>query len=149
MKPDYNAPSKLLTTIQFLDKRFEFEHPKIVDEYFQRTETTYKKIGKVWIPTQLQVYNPGDAEIIQALYDAIGVYRISNVLDGKSFDIWHKMKSDDTYHYPGGNVWHDYLGDNKITTVGGFVVVVLSNKGVKWLNEIADKVKSYIPVETE
>jgi hypothetical protein len=145
MKPNYKSLSKFLTTIQFPDKRYEFEHPKIVDEYCQRIETTRKKIGKVWIPTQLQAYNPGDVEIIQALYDAIGVYRISNVLEGKSFDIWHKMKSDGTYHYPGGNDWYDYLGDNKITTIGGFVVVVLSDYGVKWLNEIADTVKKYIP----
>jgi hypothetical protein len=48
-----------------------------------------------------------------------------------------------------GNYWHDYLGDKNIAAVGGRVVVVLSDEGVKWLNEIVDKVKSYIPVETE
>jgi hypothetical protein len=48
-----------------------------------------------------------------------------------------------------GTGWRQYLGDPSIQNGGGRVVVVLSDEGVKWLNEIVDKVKSYIPVETE
>ena len=144
--------SERVHTIQFKDEFVNGKpaHPQdwqsTVDDYCKRTETTRNKIGKVWIPFQVgQAYNPGVEEILQLLYNAIGVYSIPDIMDGRSH-LWHKITGDDINPIH-GDYWPSYLGEKEICSYGGRVVVVLSDEGVKWLNEIADTVKAYIPVD--
>jgi hypothetical protein len=56
--------------------------------------------------------------------------------------LWGK-KGDGRYSLGLNNVWQPWLGDTGITHLGGKVVVSLSDKGVSYLNEIANKVSSY------
>jgi hypothetical protein len=149
MKPDYKALSKRLTTIQFPNTKNGVQwlvDNEVIEEYRQRTYTTRGKITKVLRPFQIgQAYNDDVRNLLGWLQDAIGVYNVPDILNGRSY-LWSKMTTNVDGGFE-GNYWHDYLGDKNIAAVGGRVVVVLSDEGVKWLNEIADKVKSYIPFE--
>ena len=157
MKPNYKSLSKRLTTIQFpfpktkmMNDAQWLKDNEVIEEYLQRTYATRGKITKVLRPFEIgQAYNDDVRNLLGWLQDAIGVYTVSDFLNGGSLS-WSKMSSVN----PGesldvGTGWHQYLGDPSIQNGGGRVVVVLSDEGVKWLNEIVDKVKSYIPVETE
>ena len=86
-------------------------------------------------------------ERIESIMNAIGVYNVPDIMDGRSY-LWHKITGNDIFPTH-GDYWPSYLGNKEICSYGGRVVVVLSDEGVKWLNEIVDKVKAYIPVETE
>ena len=157
MKPDYNTLSKLLTTIQFPNKKNGVQwlvENEVIDEYRKRTYATRGKITKVLRPFEMgQAYTaePGNfCNFLGWIQDAIGVYDVPGkdrrkadyILSGHSH-LWSKMTTNVDGGFE-GHRWHDYLGHENITEVGGRVVVVLSDEGVKWLNEIADKVKSYI-----
>lgn len=163
MKPNYNALSKLLTTIQFPNTPKKgvqwLVENEVIDEYRKRTYTTRGKITKVLRPFEIgQAYtaDPNNfCNFLGWIQDAIGVYEVpdkdrreaDDILNGRSH-LWSKMTTNVDGGFE-GNYWHDYLGNKNITTDGGRIVVVLSDEGVKWLNEIANKVKSYIQVETE
>jgi hypothetical protein len=42
------------------------------------------------------------------------------------------------------HIWYDYLGEQtRIREIGGTIIVMLSNEGVEYLNEIANRVSSY------
>jgi hypothetical protein len=152
MKPDYNALSKRLTTIQFPFPKTKndaswLEENEVIEEYLQRTYTTRGKITKVLRPFEIgQAYNDSVRNLLGWLQDAIGVYNIPDFLNGLS-NSWSKVSSLNSNEYFQGTGWPQYLGDPTIQNGGGRVVVVLSDEGVKWLNEIADKVKAYIPVD--
>jgi hypothetical protein len=151
MKPDYKALSKRLTTIQFPNTRTTasrlVDNEHIIEEYLQRTYATRGKITKVLRPFEIgQAYNDSVRNLLGWLQDAIGVYNIHDFLNGGSYP-WHKVSSVNPDVILQGTGWPQYLGDPSIQNGGGRVVVVLSDEGVKWLNEIADKVKSYIPVD--
>jgi hypothetical protein len=145
MKPDYKALSKRLTTIQFPNKKNGVQslvENEVIEEYRQRTYATRGKITKVLRPFEMgQAYNDSVRNLLGWLQDAIGVYEVPDILNGRSY-LWSKMSNFDGGFE--GNYWHDYLGDKNIATVGGRIVVVLSDEGVRRLNEIADKVKHYI-----
>ena len=80
-------------------------------------------------------------EILHTLCSAIGVYNIRR---------W----SEDMGHWTGqwtqhgtfnvGDEWVDYLGDQSIRKGGGYIVVMLSDEGVKSLNEIAHKLYPFV-----
>ena len=70
-------------------------------------------------------------EILRELYSAIGVYNIRRWDEDKTA-IWANLTS-----YLLSNEWVDYLGDQSIRKGGGHIVVMLSDEGVKQLNEIA------------
>jgi len=155
MKPNYKALSKRLTTIQFPNTRTAssrlVDNELIIEEYRQRTYATRGKITKILLPFQMgQAYNDDVRNLLDWLQDAIGVYDVPPIVPSKhrrnrQIDrLWTKMTTNVDGGFE-GNYWHDYLGDKNIATTGGRVVVVLSDEGVKWLNEIADKVKEYIP----
>jgi len=157
MKPDYNALSKRLTTIQFPNTKNGVQwlvDNEVIQEYHRRTYVTRGKITKVLRPFEIgQAYNDSVRNLLGWLQDAIGVYdvpdknrrEVDDILNGRSY-LWSKMTTNVDGGFE-GNYWHDYLGDENIATDGGRVVVVLSDEGVKWLNEIADKVKEYISVD--
>jgi hypothetical protein len=122
---------------------------EVIEEYLQRTYVTRGKITKVLRPFEIgQAYSDYVRNLLGWLQDAIGVYNVPDFLNGLS-NSWSKVSSLNSNEYFQGTGWPQYLGDPSIQNGGGRVVVVLSDEGVKWLNEIADKVKSYIPVETE
>ena len=145
---DYNALSKLLTTIQYPKSNNAIQWSvanQTIEEYRQRTFITRKKITKVLRPFEMgQAYNDSVRNLLGWIQDAIGVYNVHDFLENQS---WSKMSSVDPDQPLLGTGWHQYLGDPSIQNGGGRVVVVLSDEGVKWLNEIADKVKTYIPVD--
>jgi hypothetical protein len=125
------------------------EENEVIEEYLQRTYATRGKITKVLRPFEIgQAYNDSVRNLLGWLQDAIGVYNIHDFLNGGSHS-WYKVSSVNPDVILQGTGWRQYLGDPSIQNGGGRVVVVLSDEGVKWLNEIVDKVKSYIPVETE
>jgi len=153
MKPDYNALCKFLTTIQFPNTRTTasrlVDNEHIIEEYCKRTYDTRGKITKVLRPFEIgQAYNDSVRNLLGWLQEAIGVYNIPDflVLDEGSY-LWYKVSSVNPDEFLQGTGWRQYLGDPTIQNGGGRVVVVLSDEGVKWLNEIADKVKPYIPVD--
>jgi len=150
MKPDYKALSKRLTTIQFPNTKNAVQwlvDNEVIEEYRQRTYTTRGKITKVLRPFEIgQAYNDSVRNLLGWIQDAIGVYNIPDFLNGGSHS-WGKVSSVNSDEYLQGTGWPQYLGDPSIQNGGGRVVVVLSDEGVKWLNEIVDKVKAYIPVD--
>lgn len=148
MKPDYNALSKRLTTIQYPNIPTKGVHwlaeKEVIEEYRQRTYATRGKITKVLRPFEIgQAYNDSVRNLLGWLQDAIGVYNVPSILNGRSHS-WSKMSSVNPDESFVGTGWPSYLGSQDIAIEGGCVVVVLSDEGVKWLNEIADKVKHYI-----
>jgi len=150
MKPDYNALSKRLTTIQFPNTKTAasrlVDNELIIQEYLQRTYNTRGKITKVLRPFEIgQAYNDDVRNLLGWLQDAIGVYNIPDFLNGGSHSwgyshSWGKVSSVNSNEHLQGTGWPQYLGDPIIQNGGGRVVVVLSDEGVKWLNEIASKV---------
>jgi hypothetical protein len=151
MKPDYNALSKRLTTIQFpfpktkmMNDAQWLKDNEVIEEYLQRTYATRGKITKVLRPFEIgQAYNDSVRNLLGWLQDAIGVYTVPDFLNEGSHS-WHKVSSVNPDEFLHGTGWRQYLGDPTIQNGGGRVVVVLSDEGVKWLNEIVDKFKSYI-----
>jgi hypothetical protein len=156
MKPDYtDALSKRLTTIQFPNTKTAasrlVDNELIIQEYLQRTYNTRGKITKVLRPFEIgQAYNDDVRNLLVWLQEAIGVYNVPDFLTTSPQTIqWSKVSSvnpDEWFH---GVRWRQYLGDPSIQNGGGRVVVVLSDEGVKWLNEIVDKVmrEPYIPFQ--
>jgi hypothetical protein len=53
--------------------------------------------------------------------------------------LWGK-KGDGRYSLGLNNVWQPWLGDKEIVHLGGKVVVSLSDIGIEYLNEIANRV---------
>ena len=75
--------------------------------------------------------------------DAIGVYGIYHPThsrrEGKPNMLWYKENG----LIPEGNEWWDYFGkDDGIREEGGWIVVSLSDKGIEYLNSIAEGVSS-------
>jgi len=138
---------KYLQSVQFLnDKSDKSWTSHTIKEYRARTETTREKIDKVRTADKIgRSLAYLTSETLDALYNAIGVYDVPDILDGNSH-VWRKMTGDEINDNIIGMDWRDYLGDrNKILFGGGRIVVMLSPEGVKWLNGIADRVKQYIP----
>ena len=97
------------------------------------TTTRYKTFAE---------YQESDLNLICS---AIGVYNILRWEgdDNQVREYWTKNGMNIF-----GNEWPDYLGDQSIRKGGGHIVVMLSHAGVVHLNEIADKVSSYITTVT-
>ena len=80
MKPDYNALSKRLTTIQFPNTKNGVQwlvDNEVIEEYRQRTYATRGKITKVLRPFEIgQAYNDSVRNLLGWLQDAIGVYTV-------------------------------------------------------------------------
>jgi len=140
---DYNELSIYLTTIQYPNSNRGIQwlvENETIEEYRRRTSMTRKKTAKVFaLPARL--FNDYVHYALGQIQDSIGVYNIPDITNGKSH-MWSKMAS----HEDGlllGYDWPYYLGNKSITAGGGRIVVVLSEKGVHYMNEIADAVKSH------
>ncbi len=145
--------SPLLTNLQFSnlpDKGREFRN---IDPYKPRIESTVKKLNSLFDSLQqLEELPYGgwgvDRDTISTIRDTIGIYSIIPQKERETFNstiLWYKdvsglnIRGQDELH----STWQDWLGDRGITQLGGKVVVSLSDKGVSYLNEIANKVSSY------
>lgn len=144
--------SPLLTNLQFSNVM-----PGIrdIDSYKLRIEGTVKKLDSLFDSLDhLKGLPYGgwglDRETISTIRDTIGVYYITTQSEREVFNspvLWCKhpkglvssISGNDELH----STWQDWLGDREITQLGGRVVVSLSDKGVSYLNEIANKVSSY------
>ena len=80
--------------------------------------------------------------MLEELYNVLGMYLVRKWTDGDSlFGCWTLSRGIETIE---GVEWWDYLGDQSIRETGGRVVVMLSDEGVKRLNEIANKLNPYM-----
>ena len=147
--------SPLLTNLQFSnlpDKGREFRN---IDSYKLRIEGTVKKLDSLLHSLdhlkELPYGGWGlDRDTISTIRDTIGVYYITTQSEREVFNspvLWCKHLKGLVSSIPGNDelhsTWQDWLGDREITQLGGKVVVSLSDKGVSYLNEIANKVSSY------
>jgi hypothetical protein len=131
-----------------------------IDSYKLRIESTVKKLDSLFdsLEDLLQMFfelgnSPHgvsrlDRDTISTIRDTIGIYSIIPQKERETFNstiLWYKdvsglnIRGQDELH----STWQDWLGDRGITQLGGKVVVSLSDKGVSYLNEIANKVSSY------
>ena len=125
-----------------------------IDSYRTRIESTVKKLDSLIGSLTPRAVNyegwRGDTSIVLAIRNTIGLYKIFSDEERKAWTgptipaLWEREGD----HYTLGtyNVWQDWLGDNTIsggiTVYGGMVVVSLSDIGVSYLNDIADRVAS-------
>jgi hypothetical protein len=124
-----------------------------IDSYKLRIESTVKKLNSLFDSLdhlkELPYGGWGlDRDTISTIRDIIGIYSIIPQKERETFNstiLWYKdvnglnIRGQDELH----STWQDWLGDREITQLGGRVVVSLSDKGVSYLNEIANKVSSY------
>ena len=139
--------SPFLTNLQFSNVM-----PGIrdIDSYKLRIEGTMKKLDSLLHSLhQLEELPYGgwglDRVTISTIRQTIGVYSIVPQKERELFNstiLWYKdvnglnIRGQDELH----STWQDCLGDRGITQLGGKVVVSLSDKGVSYLNGIANKV---------
>lgn len=128
-----------------------------IDSYKLRIESTVKKLNSLFDSLdhlkELPYGGWGlDRDTISTIRDIIGIYSIIPQKERELFNstiLWYKevsglnIRGKDELH----STWQDWLGDREITQLGGRVVVSLSDKGVSYLNEIADRVSSYTDTE--
>jgi hypothetical protein len=124
-----------------------------IDSYKLRIEGTVKKLNSLFDSLhQLEGLPYGgwglDRDTISTIRDTIGIYSIIPQKERETFNstiLWYKdvsglnIRGQDELH----STWQDWLGDRGITQLGGKVVVSLSDKGVSYMNGIANKVSSY------
>jgi hypothetical protein len=92
---------------------------------------------------------------MRKIREAIGVYLIHGVIGTGTFlkferPLWSKYSNDNSNSkyvrnasYTSGYEWFDYFGDREINERDTYLIVSLSDKGISYLNEIANKVSSY------
>jgi hypothetical protein len=118
------------------------------EEYVPRMEKTRKKINKL---IQSVRYLPNDEETIKELTelrDSIGPWMI--MPETESIGLWFRYNFE-VKAFTGGdisvydfkeldNIWYDFLGEpTTIRERGGYVLVMLSDEGIVYLNELQDK----------
>jgi hypothetical protein len=145
--------SPLLTNLQFSnlpDKGREFRN---IDSYKLRIEKTVKKLYSLFDSLHYLKGYPYvgwglHRDTISTIRDTIGIYSIIPQKEREIFNstfLWYRdvselnIRGQDELH----STWQDWLGDRGITQLGGKVVVSLSDKGVSYMNGIANKVSSY------
>ena len=136
----------------FLDN-FQWSNHLIRDftSYELRIEKTVKKLDSLIGLLTPRAVNyegwRGDTSIVLAIRNTVGIYTIFSDKERMSWTgltippLWGK-KGDGRYSLGLNNVWQPWLGDKEIVHLGGKVVVSLSDTGVSYLNEVADRVAS-------
>ena len=122
-----------------------------LEKYHNRLGATISKLDSLIGSLTPRVVNyegwRGDTSIVLAIRNTVGIYTIFSDKERKSWTgltippLWGK-KGDGRYSLGLNNVWQPWLGDTGITHLGGKVVVSLSDIGIEYLNEIADRVAS-------
>ncbi len=125
------------------------------DSYTRRIQSTVKKLDSLIGSLTPRAINyegwRGDTSIVLAIRNTIGIYKIFSDEERRAWigleipPLWAK-EGDGGNTLGVNNVWQPWLGDNTIsggiTVKGGMVVVSLSDIGVSYLNEVADRVAS-------
>lgn len=140
----------------FLDN-FQWSNLLIRDftSYELRIEKTVKKLDSLIGSLTPRVVNyegwRGDTSIVLAIRNTIGIYKIFSDKERMAWTgltipaLWER--EGDHYTLGVNNVWQPWLGDKDIVHLGGKVVVSLSDIGIEYLNEIADRVASLTDTE--
>ena len=125
-----------------------------IDESVIRVSNTREKINSLMdkvliLESELAIpigsYHERISDMV-AIRDAIGVYRIYHPTHKRRMGsnvVWHTYDPFVLSDYKEGKEWLDYFGkDDRITDVGGYVTVSLSDKGIEYLNGIWEGVSS-------
>jgi hypothetical protein len=117
---------------------------KFIDSYIQRIETTRSKIAKLVdsLDEQSHRHRIGKTRrILQCVRGALNVYKIPSYHENDHFYVYEYNTKAKQFNSSGYVIWNDFLGNpnTSIRTAGGYIAVMLSNKGVNQLNEIARK----------
>ena len=141
--------SLFVTPLQIRDGAEYLFQP--LDSYHTRVEQTILKLDSLIGSLTPRAVNyegwRGDTSIVLAIRNTVGIYTIFSDKERISWTgltippLWGK-KGDGRYSLGVNNVWQDWLGDKEIVHLGGKVVVSLSDTGVSYLNEVADRVDS-------
>jgi hypothetical protein len=147
--------SPFLANLQFyMDDNFDY------DLYRTKLDATIEKIDSLvdTLPATLLIESEYahwslDRSIAIEIRNTIGIYAIIPQKEREIFKkttVWYKqvhsiywgvmanLHGKDELH----STWQDWLGDEGITELGGKVVVSLSDTGVEYLNEVANRVAS-------
>jgi hypothetical protein len=121
------------------------------DSYTRRIQSTVKKLDSLIGSLTPRAINyegwRGDTSIVLAIRNTIGIYTIFSDEERRAWigleipPLWAK-EGDGGNTLGVNNVWQPWLGDKEIVHLGGKVVVSLSDTGVEYLNEIANRVDS-------
>ena len=121
-----------------------------IDSYRTRIESTVKKLDSLIGSLTPRAVNyegwRGDTSIVLAIRNTIGIYKIFSDYERMTWTgltippLWER--EGDHYTLGVNNVWQPWLGDKEIIHGGGKVVVSLSDFGISYLNDIADRVAS-------
>lgn len=135
----------------FLDN-FQWSNLLIRDftSYELRIEKTVKKLDSLIGSLTPRVVNyegwRGDTSVVLAIRNTIGIYKVFSDYERMTWTgltipaLWER--EGDHYTLGVNNVWQPWLGDKEIIHGGGKVVVSLSDFGISYLNDIADRVAS-------
>jgi hypothetical protein len=131
----------------------------MIENYTSRIEETKRKIASLIEKLEHLIYHKGlDHKDwmtqLHLIWSVLSVYDISGVkwkyksallgttwpssstqLGGGTWSVWFTSTAK-------GNDWMDYFGDQSIRETGGTIIVMLSNEGVEYLNDIANTVSS-------
>ncbi len=144
--------SLFVTSLQIRDGAEYLFQP--LDSYRRRINETIGKIDSlvdILPATQLSESEydqwSRDRSIAIAIRNTIGIYGVFSDKERKAWTgltipplcwCWEKEKG--SYTLGVNNVWQDWLGDKEIVHLGGKVVVSLSDFGVEYMNEFANRV---------
>jgi hypothetical protein len=144
--------SLFVTPLQIRDGAEYLFQP--LDSYRTRIESTVKKLDSLIGSLTPRAVNyegwRGDTSIVLAIRNTIGIYKIFSDEERRAWTgltipdntcaLWEK--EGDHYTLGVNNVWKSWLGDKEIVHLGGKIVVSLSDIGIEYLNEIANRVTS-------
>ena len=144
--------SLFVTPLQIRDGAEYLFQP--LDSYHTRVEQTILKLDSLIGSLTPRAVNyegwRGDTSIVLAIRNTIGIYKIFSDEERKAWTgltipdntcaLWER--EGDHYTLGVNNVWQPWLGDKEIVHLGGKVVVSLSDIGIEYLNEIANRVDS-------
>ena len=140
--------SLFVTPLQIRDGAEYLFQP--LDSYRTRIESTVKKLDSLIGSLTPRAVNyegwRGDTSIVLAIRNTVGIYKIFSDKERMAWTgltipaLWER--EGDHYTLGVNNVWQLWLGDKEIVHLGGKVVVSLSDIGIEYLNEIANRVDS-------
>ena len=136
-----------------ISKYLQYAHTNLHSDYAPNVDKVKRTREKLYNVIQRDVKEHGGVlltlftrepdflthkERIESIMNTIGVYRIPPISQKQSY-LWNRIDLPD--YNSEKQDWYDYLGNpHIITTSGGMITVLLSDEGVKYMNECAMKV---------
>jgi len=85
--------------------------------------------------------------LLGAIHKAIGIYSVyqkGRTIAAKRTPelLWNKLGHDQHFD---NVLWWDFMGDSSILDEGGYVVVMLSDEGVEYMNKLYGDIRSLVP----